>query len=110
MATITRPPDGRRKVAEHPVDPFSSNPVMSNQMANSLTTGAPLTVRELTFCMEHYRSLATTLQASGPHFATARTLAIQMANTAIRRLNDAKDEERRLRQHAEYAHIREIER
>lgn len=110
MATITRPGEGKRRIIEKPVDPFAGLPVMSNEMANSLTTGAALTVRELTFCMEHYRDLADRLTKSGPHFATARTLAIQMANTAIRRINDAKDAERLQRQYAEYQHIREIER
>ena len=110
MATITRPGDGKRRITEKPVDPFGLPPVMSNEMANSLTTGAALTMRELTFCMEHYKALADQLTRSGPQFANSRTLAIQAANTAIRRINDAKDAERLQKQFAEYQHIREIER
>lgn len=66
------------------VDP--EKPEMSTEIANRITTRAPLSRPQLVCAVEHFLGLEALLRLSGPFFTNARRDAARAHNTALDRL------------------------
>lgn len=86
MAIVTRPELGE-KTAEHHAEPVGPPEPMNTRLANALVTQAPMTMVQLDTVRLHFEKLAHMMLISGPAFSPMRRSAIEMHNTAVRRIN-----------------------